>query len=75
MKNRAVLEQGAMVAIGVFLANAMFFPLIGEESLARGLRKGVITAGLVLVAYLAIALLRPAKRDAGAVERQGVPRD
>jgi hypothetical protein len=65
MKNRGILSQGLQAACGLFLANAIALPLLGEMEFGRGLRAGLIGAVLVFLVYVGMALLRPERSRAG----------
>lgn len=65
MKNAKLFIQGIYVAIGLFLGNVVVIPLLGDRQVGSGLLRGAVTAGLVIVIFLAIALLKPEKSGTG----------
>ena len=61
MKNAKLFVQGIYVAIGLFLGNVVVIPLLSDRPVGSGMLRGAVAAGLVIVIFLAIALLKSEK--------------
>lgn len=62
MLNRKWLNQGIGVAIGVFLATSVVVPLITDRTFNAGMRRGLLSAVLVIVIYVVIAAVKKSPR-------------
>ena len=63
LKNTKLFIQGIYVAIGLFLGNVVIIPLLSDRPIGSGVLRGAVTAGIVIVIFLAMALLKSEKSE------------